>query len=62
MELAREGFYPVYGARPLKRLIQQQIENPLVKEILSGRFGPKDIIYVDVEDGRIVFEQVEEVV
>jgi ATP-dependent Clp protease ATP-binding subunit ClpB len=58
LELAREGFDPVYGARPLKRAIQQQIENPLAKEILSGRFGPKDIIRVDVEDGRIVFEQV----
>jgi ATP-dependent Clp protease ATP-binding subunit ClpB len=58
MELAREGFDPLYGARPLKRAIQQQIENPLAKEILSGRFGPKDIIHVDVEDGRIVFEQV----
>jgi ATP-dependent Clp protease ATP-binding subunit ClpB len=60
MELAREGFDPLYGARPLKRAIQQQIENPLAKEILSGRFGPKDIIRVDVEDGRIVFEQVME--
>jgi ATP-dependent Clp protease ATP-binding subunit ClpB len=59
-ELAREGFDPLYGARPLKRAIQQQIENPLAKEILSGRFGPKDIIHVDVEDGRIVFEQVME--
>jgi len=58
MELAREGFDPLYGARPLKRAIQQQIENPLAKEILSGRFGPKDIIRVEVEEGRIVFEQV----
>jgi ATP-dependent Clp protease ATP-binding subunit ClpB len=58
MELAHEGFDPVYGARPLKRAIQQQIENPLAKEILSGRFGPKDVIRVDVEGGRIVFEQV----
>jgi ATP-dependent Clp protease ATP-binding subunit ClpB len=58
MELAREGFDPLYGARPLKRAIQQQIENPLAKEILSGRFGPKDVIRVDVEGGRIVFEQV----
>ena len=49
---------PSYGARPLKHAIQQQIENPLAKEILSGRFGPKDIIHVDVEDGRILFEQV----
>jgi ATP-dependent Clp protease ATP-binding subunit ClpA len=40
------------------QMIQQQIENPLAKEILSGRFGPKDVIRVDVEGGRIVFEQV----
>ncbi len=58
MELAREGFDPLYGARPLKRAIQQQIENPLAKEILSGHFAPKDIIRVDAVDGRIVFEQV----
>jgi len=58
MELAREGFDPLYGARPLKRAIQQQIENPLAKEILSGHFAPKDVIRVDAVDGRIVFEQV----
>ena len=59
-ELAREGFDPLYGARPLKRAIQQQIENPLAREILSGRFAPKDIIRVDAVDGRIAFEQVME--
>jgi ATP-dependent Clp protease ATP-binding subunit ClpB len=59
-ELAREGFDPVFGARPLKRAIQQQIENPLAREILSGRFAPKDIIRVDAVDGRIAFEQVME--
>ncbi|MFN3594330.1 MAG: ATP-dependent chaperone ClpB [Thiobacillaceae bacterium] len=59
-ELAKAGFDPVYGARPLKRAIQQEIENPLAKEILAGRFAPKDIIRVDVEDGRFVFEQVME--
>lgn len=58
MELAREGFDPSYGAHPLKRAVQQQIANPLAKETLSGRFGPKEIIHVVVEDGRIVFEQV----
>jgi ATP-dependent Clp protease ATP-binding subunit ClpB len=58
LELAQEGFDPVYGARPLKRAIQQRIENPLAKEILSGHFAPKDIIRVDVLDGRIIFEQV----
>ncbi len=59
-ELAKAGFDPVFGARPLKRAIQQEIENPLAKEILAGRFAPKDIIRVDAVDGRIVFEQVME--
>ena len=58
LELAREGFDPIFGARPLKRAIQQQIENPLAKEILSGRFAPKDVIRVDAVEGRIEFEQV----
>ncbi len=57
-ELAKAGFDPVYGARPLKRAIQNEIENPLAKEILSGRFGPKEVIRVDVEAGRFVFENV----
>ena len=56
--IAEEGYDAEYGARPLKRAIQQQIENPLAKEILSGRFAPKDIIRVDAADDRIVFEQV----
>ena len=56
--LASAGFDPSYGARPLKRAIQQQIENPLAREILSGHFAPKDIIRVDAVDGRISFEQV----
>ena len=60
LELAKEGFDPVFGARPLKRAIQQRIENPLAKEILAGRFAPKDIIRVDAVDGRIEFEQVME--
>jgi ATP-dependent Clp protease ATP-binding subunit ClpB len=57
-ELAKVGFDPVFGARPLKRAIQQRIENPVAKLILEGRFGPKDVIPVDVEDGRFVFERV----
>jgi len=57
-ELAKAGFDPIYGARPLKRAIQSEIENPLAKEILSGRFGPKEVIRVDVEGGRFVFENV----
>ncbi len=57
-ELAKAGYDPVYGARPLKRAIQTEIENPLAREILSGRFGPKEVIRVDVENGRFVFENV----
>src|SRR5207244_1470652 len=56
-ELAKAGFDPVYGARPLKRAIQQQIENPLSKAILEGRFGPKDTIVVDVKNGAFTFEK-----
>ncbi|MEN3278505.1 MAG: ATP-dependent Clp protease ATP-binding subunit ClpB [Massilia sp.] len=54
-KIAEAGFDPVYGARPLKRAIQQQIENPLSKAILSGRFGPKDTIPVRVRGGQLVF-------
>jgi ATP-dependent Clp protease ATP-binding subunit ClpB len=54
-KIAESGFDPIYGARPLKRAIQQQIENPLSKAILSGRFGPKDTIRVDVRGGQLVF-------
>ncbi|HTJ99146.1 MAG TPA: ATP-dependent chaperone ClpB [Bordetella sp.] len=56
-ELARAGFDPVFGARPLKRAIQQQIENPVAKLILEGRFGPRDVVPVDVRDGKLVFER-----
>jgi len=54
--LADAGFDPVYGARPLKRAIQQQIENPLAEEILKGRFGPGDTIAVGAGDGRLEFQ------
>ena len=53
--LANIGFDPVYGARPLKRAIQQQIENPLASEILKGSFGHGDVVKVDAEGGRLVF-------
>ncbi|RSZ58019.1 ATP-dependent chaperone ClpB [Massilia atriviolacea] len=56
-KIAEAGYDPVYGARPLKRAIQQQIENPLSKLILSGRFGPKDTIPVRVRGGNLSFEQ-----
>jgi ATP-dependent Clp protease ATP-binding subunit ClpB len=57
-ELAKAGFDPAFGARPLKRAIQQRIENPVAKLILQGRFGPKDVIPVDVEGGEFSFERV----
>jgi ATP-dependent Clp protease ATP-binding subunit ClpB len=56
-ELAKAGFDPVYGARPLKRAIQQQVENPLSKLILEGYFGPKDTIVVDAKNGAFHFEK-----
>jgi ATP-dependent Clp protease ATP-binding subunit ClpB len=55
--LGEAGFDPVYGARPLKRAIQTQLENPLAQEILAGRFGPGDAIQVDVQDGQLAFVQ-----
>jgi len=57
-EIAKVGFDPVFGARPLKRAIQQRIENPVAKLILQGRFGPKDIIPVDVREGEFGFGRV----
>jgi ATP-dependent Clp protease ATP-binding subunit ClpB len=53
--LADAGFDPVYGARPLKRAIQQQIENPLAQEILQGKFKPGDVIEVGIGDNRLEF-------
>ena len=56
-ELAKTGFDPVYGARPLKRAIQAQIENPLAMEILEGRIAPKDKIKVEFKDGKFNFNK-----
>jgi ATP-dependent Clp protease ATP-binding subunit ClpB len=56
-ELAKAGFDPVYGARPLKRAIQSALENPLAKAILEGRFAPKDTIRADWRGGRMTFEK-----
>jgi ATP-dependent Clp protease ATP-binding subunit ClpB len=55
--LGEAGFDPVYGARPLKRAIQQQIENPLAQRILRGDFGPGDRVSVTARDGQLVFEK-----
>ena len=56
-ELALAGFDPIYGARPLKRAIQQSIENPLAKRILEGEFAPKERVKVDVVAGRFEFSR-----
>ena len=53
-EVAKEGFDPTYGARPLKRAISQLIENPLARAILAGQYAPKDTVTVDYRDGKIV--------
>jgi len=57
-EVAKVGFDPLYGARPLKRAIQSQIENPVARLILEGRFGPNDVIPVDMVDGHFSFARV----
>jgi ATP-dependent Clp protease ATP-binding subunit ClpB len=55
--IGEAGFDPVYGARPLKRAIQQDIENQLAQEILAGKFLPGDVIEVDVEADHLVFRK-----
>ncbi|MGQ0443443.1 MAG: ATP-dependent chaperone ClpB [Methylophilaceae bacterium] len=54
-EIASAGFDPVYGARPLKRAIQSEIENPLAREILAGNYVAKDTVTVDVKAGKMTF-------
>jgi len=56
-EIANAGFDPVYGARPLKRAIQSEIENPLAREILGGNFIAKDTVKVDVKGSKFVFSK-----
>jgi ATP-dependent Clp protease ATP-binding subunit ClpB len=58
-ELAKVGFDPVYGARPLRRAIQSYIENPLAKDILEGRFASKDVIAIDYVNGSFTFTKLE---
>ncbi len=54
-KLGEAGFDPVYGARPLKRAIQQLVENPLAQDILAGRFNPGDLIEVDLAGNKLQF-------
>jgi len=56
-EIAKAGFDPVFGARPLKRAIQEYIENPLAKQILEGRFAAKETVIVDAANGEITFRK-----
>jgi ATP-dependent Clp protease ATP-binding subunit ClpB len=53
--LGQAGFDPVYGARPLKRAIQQQLENPLARQILEGRYAAGETVTIDVQGGQLVF-------
>ncbi|MCA9556835.1 MAG: type VI secretion system ATPase TssH, partial [Myxococcales bacterium] len=55
--LANEGYDPQFGARPLKRVIQQRLENPLAARLLSGQFNPGDTIEVDYQREQFVFER-----
>lgn len=55
--LGNVGFDPVYGARPLKRAVQQQLENPLAQRILSGEFNAGDTVRVEAEGGQLVFRK-----
>jgi ATP-dependent Clp protease ATP-binding subunit ClpB len=57
-QLAQAGFDPVYGARPLKRAIQQTLENPLAKRILEGEFSAKDVIRVEYRNGAMQFQKI----
>jgi len=57
-ELVKEGFDPVYGARPLRRTIQRRVENPLARHILAGEFVEGDVVRVDFVDGEFRFDKV----
>ncbi|XQF89784.1 hypothetical protein ACOBV8_13830 [Pseudoalteromonas espejiana] len=54
-KIASSGFDPVYGARPLKRAIQQTIENPLAQQLLSGDYSPGDVVVIDANDEGLLF-------
>ena len=56
-QIASEGWDPAFGARPLKRTIQQRIENPLASRMLGGEFGPGDHILANYRAGSFVFEK-----
>jgi ATP-dependent Clp protease ATP-binding subunit ClpB len=55
--LVRVGYDPTYGARPLKRAIQKEIENPLARKLLANEFKEGETIYIDLKDGALAFQQ-----
>jgi ATP-dependent Clp protease ATP-binding subunit ClpA len=55
--VAREGYDPTFGARPLRRAIQRTIENPLAKAVLAGEYGRGDTVRIDVGDEALTFEK-----
>jgi ATP-dependent Clp protease ATP-binding subunit ClpB len=55
LKLAADGYDPAYGARPLKRVIQRQLQDPLALAILEGKFGEGDTVHVDAVDGQLTF-------
>lgn len=57
-QLAKVGFDPLFGARPLKRAIQQELENPLAQRILAGEFAAGDTIHVDAGEGELAITKV----
>jgi ATP-dependent Clp protease ATP-binding subunit ClpB len=58
--IAHQGYDPTYGARPLKRVIQQQIQNPLATEILKGNFGEGVTVRVDYRKDEFTFERIQQ--
>ena len=58
-QVAKAGYDPVYGARPLKRVIQQQMQNPLATELLKGELTPETGVRIDYRDGEFIFERME---
>jgi ATP-dependent Clp protease ATP-binding subunit ClpB len=60
-QLAEEGYDPVYGARPLKRVIQQRLQNQLATEMLGGKLGSHGLVSVDYHDGKFQFEMDSEI-
>jgi ATP-dependent Clp protease ATP-binding subunit ClpB len=57
-EIARVGFDPLYGARPLKRAVQEHLENPIARMLLEGKAGPADTIRVTAAEGKFGFDVV----